>query len=546
MSLVSPSPPFQSWEDTSYSRFPYVVYSRGIWLSARVSEDNPFTIYVSTNGINWSLAAENPPVHYFAAIDGLWAGINQNTRVIAISTNGLNWTEIGPPSVIPVETWLRGLDAEGALFYVYGTTRRLTEAGYVSVPLLVWSADGITWSPAVLPEVPALDGSFLQSIACGPQGCVALLGRLASPWYVTVNSQVLTSQDGITWSLRDLPIRSSMRSVAFTNGEFVIKGDKRLLLSSPDGLTWTRQSGSTTRHIRDLAARQQGHVAVGDSGLLLRSLNGVTWWPLDNITAADISAVIPARRGFVAVGGQSNAVVLRGNANASRWAVSSLPNGHGLRALAPYGDGALAVGLRGTVAWIRQNSIDVAHVSGAPDFRALTRFRGGYIALAHPDTAYPFQRTNSQVFTSTDGVEWIERFNHTNLLTSVAANAHRAIAIGSFGPLLMSDDGVQWRQVPHPPNDYSFYKIVYGGGAFIIAGRQGALYTSTDGLRWTTHNYAANGPVGKPGILYDAAIYGEAAWVAFAGGRAYAGPCVETIFRSPPFTARLKPRRFTL
>src|SRR5688572_7783852 len=86
MSLVSPSPPFQSWEDTSYSRFPYVVYSRGIWLSARVSEDNPFTIYISTNGINWSLAAENPPVHYFAAIDGLWAGINQNTRVIAIST----------------------------------------------------------------------------------------------------------------------------------------------------------------------------------------------------------------------------------------------------------------------------------------------------------------------------------------------------------------------------------------------------------------------------------------------------------------------------
>jgi hypothetical protein len=87
--------------------------------------------------------------------------------------------------------------------------------------------------------------------------------------------------------------------------------------------------------------------------------------------------------------------------------------------------------------------------------------------------------------TSTDGLHWTDRvISPTNLptLTDVAYGAGQFVAVGGGPAVLVSGDGLHWRE--HDLGlGYSASKIHYTGERFLVAG--GGVGASVDGWNWT-------------------------------------------------------------
>jgi hypothetical protein len=59
--------------------------------------------------------------------------------------------------------------------------------------------------------------------------------------------------------------------VAYGNGLFVVVGDDGAILTSPDGLNWTVQTSGTGIDLYGVAYGNGTFVAVGDDGAILTS-----------------------------------------------------------------------------------------------------------------------------------------------------------------------------------------------------------------------------------------------------------------------------------
>ena len=92
------------------------------------------------------------------------------------------------------------------------------------------------------------------------------------PWEVVT---ILTSPDGVTWTIRSSGTSSSLSEVTYGNNTFVAVGGSTIL-TSPDGVTWTIRSSGTSSSLSEVTYGNDTFVAVGGS-TILTSPDGVTW-----------------------------------------------------------------------------------------------------------------------------------------------------------------------------------------------------------------------------------------------------------------------------
>jgi len=106
--------------------------------------------------------------------------------------------------------------------------------------------------------------------------------------------------------------------------------------------------------------------------------------------------------------------------------------------------------------------------------------------------------TNSWVgviFSSDDGISWIERRRGGVPLEDVACSPTICVAIGDGGTRLTSPDAIAWTDSAFSDPD-QFREIEYGGGKFVVLGRTiaspcaGYSVQSTDGLAWSGKTFA--------------------------------------------------------
>ena len=134
---------------------------------------------------------------------------------------------------------------------------------------VVASSDGVRWS--VRHEAwqdPIFFTIDLRSIASGGGRFVAVGEDYSGRFYMW-SPVVLTSADGVTWSRPPLPpvsdsSHSSLSSVIWAKGRFLASGS--YLLSSPDGESWTVNESVTGA---SLASDGDLVVVAGDEGLSL-------------------------------------------------------------------------------------------------------------------------------------------------------------------------------------------------------------------------------------------------------------------------------------
>ena len=97
--------------------------------------------------------------------------------------------------------------------------------------------------------------------------------------------------------------------IAYGNGTFVVVGENGTILTSPDGVTWTiRTSGISTPWLMGITYGNDTFVAVGCCATILTSNEGVTWKQRISGTSSGLYAVTYGNDTFVVVG--SNGISL--------------------------------------------------------------------------------------------------------------------------------------------------------------------------------------------------------------------------------------------
>lgn len=143
------------------------------------------------------------------------------------------------------------------------------------------------------------------------------------------------------------------------------------------------------------------------------------------------------------------------------------------------------------------------------EYSAITYGHGMYVVVGVDNDTF-----QAVILTSADGETWVSQKTgitipdgDESLLDGVAWNGTRFVAMGtdlsSFGDIIItSTDGKNWSQVALPDdglNGYAFTNsfndvLAYGNGIFVAGGGrsivnfpESAVYTSSDGVHWSTH-----------------------------------------------------------
>lgn len=227
-----------------------IVYANGQYVAVGGS-----TVVTSPDGHTWSL--RNPGAGLLSRVaygDGLYVavgdgyGLEFNLGTILTSPDGVTWT---PHASGLLNQWSGGLMQFSIGDIVCGNGEFFA-TGYARLPrsglyFLLFSPDGIHWSGNERPD--------------GLYGLTYADGLFVAGGY--------TSLDGARWTANPGP-SYVLPGIAYGNGRFVGVG-YRLVVSSPDGVNWTVRNPGGAYTLSAVAYGRGQFVAVGENGTILQS-----------------------------------------------------------------------------------------------------------------------------------------------------------------------------------------------------------------------------------------------------------------------------------
>jgi hypothetical protein len=254
-------------------------------------------------------------------------------------------------------------------------------------------------------------------------------------------STVATSPDGITWSIRVLPVVATWTSVTYGNGLFVLVGNGTAFATSTDGITWTQRTAPVSANWSSVTYGNNLYVAVSISAstIAASSPDGITWTQRTLPVATNWSSVTYGNNVFVAVTATSSTVAAS-SADGITWTQRTLPVTASLTSVT-YG-----------------NSLFVGVSSGST------------VAVSSPD-----------------GITWTQRtlpFSAT--WASVTYSGSLFVAVSSSSTVAATSvNGTTWTQQTLPAS-VAWTSVTYGNSVFVtVASGSTTAATSPDGVTWT-------------------------------------------------------------
>jgi len=291
----------------------------------------------------------------------------------------------------------------------------------------------------------------------------------------TTQGKVLTSTDGLTWSSQVVSAGTWLVSIAYGNGTWVTVGANGTILSSTNLQNWSIAKAATTNKLNGVLYNGTVWLAVGDSATILTSTDTLNWTVqpapssitgfLHGITLIpNASGQSSAPSSFLVTGALSGngtgtvntGVYLTGSASGTSFQSSpygQVPGAGNLEAVTfvsptgtnTYTNLAVAIGWAGSlfyanypeyqlnVSWTRSPST-VPNVI----YRGLAYGGGYYVAAGEQGT----------ILTSTDGINWTQRFSgqspstlstSTLLGAAYSSTLQRFVVVGTGGTILTSN-----------------------------------------------------------------------------------------------------------
>lgn len=253
----------------------------------------------SQHDADWKAMAYSPDLNRIVAV----ATDANNFNVAYSDNNGRSWQS----SEIPYNPggyavnngparWHKVIWVPGINLFVAISTR---DSQNLCRDRIATSPDGITWTLRYSvdnyeAEITGISGSIgnaecvLTDIAYSPE-----LNWIVVVWDSRTNTtkyrHVMTSSDGITWTLRQLPVGSELWNCITWSGELgrfvILSGDSSDVsqgLTSPDGITWTKRilngvNGIWNKVIWSDALNKFVAVSSGGNYRVMSSVDGINW-----------------------------------------------------------------------------------------------------------------------------------------------------------------------------------------------------------------------------------------------------------------------------
>jgi len=264
--------------------------------------------------------------------------------------------------------------------------------------------------------------------------------------FIIVGDKMATSTDGETWTVASNPLDPQpAHCIAYGNNKWVAGGlGGKMATSTDNGETWTAVTNSTfefgaaNKYINAIAFGNGKFVAVGDKGKMATFTDGETWTAVTNSTFddSDINAIAYGNNKWVAGG------------KIGKMATST--------------DGATWTGVDSTF--------------GDNGIKAIAYGNGKWIAVGE----------NGKMATSTDGETWTAVNTESKLwslgtmdaegnitkgfvdISAIAFGNGNWVAVSTAGYSAKStDNGATWTKVKYA--NY-YHAIAYGNGKFVAVG----------------------------------------------------------------------------
>lgn len=253
------------WIDVAY----------GLGMFAAVAYTGTNRIMTSSDGVTWTDVTEAPTEEWLAVTfgQGRFIAVGEN-GLIARTEDGVNWFQA---DIVSAGSWLLTGVAYGEWTTpgVLGISQVFVAIDYDGPTLLRSTDGGENWTAVTCPV-----GAW-YNIVYG-NGLFVVVGS-APEMGGSINC-VMTSPDGLTWTVRAASAALNWRGLAFGNGVFVATAiNSSTVMTSPDGITWTSRTGAGNQQWFAVTFNEDTDefVAVASSGAgnrVQRSAdNGVTW-----------------------------------------------------------------------------------------------------------------------------------------------------------------------------------------------------------------------------------------------------------------------------
>jgi len=424
----------------------------------------------------------NPVINVHFA-NGLFFALSNNGD-ISTSPDGLNFT-------------LRSSGTTSNLFAMASSPTLhvvLLSSGPVTT-----SPDGITWT--LRTTNLAANGSALH---------------FANGLFVAANSAaaIVTSPDGITWTARVSNVSGQINSITFGAGLFVAVTSAGTITTSPDGITWTARvvtpNVSTLNHVAHSAAAG-AFLAVGANGHAVASADGITWLNRSTPGYTNIwSKSVYFNNSWVVVG--ANAVGRSDNILSNPVTLRPFPIAQTQYMALQLGTRLVALGqaymsTTDGLNWIASQLFRFSTMSNVAGInndgpKTLLYSNGGQIAITTDGVTFSIRTigtttnitdmayglgmwvavTSSNIFTSTDGLDWTPRLIIGTSLNAVTFGGGAFVVVGTSGTTLRSTDGINW--TPGYTAVSNMIAVTFGNGVYVAASNSNIVAVSANGITW--------------------------------------------------------------
>jgi hypothetical protein len=294
------------------------------------------------------------------------------------------------------------------------------------------------------------------------------------------SGSILSSANGVNWSLRSSNQSYDLYGVAAGAGVFVALGSAGTLLRSLDAASWTQCYPSLPTFHGPLVYGGGRFLSPCGSNVL-SSVDGAAW-TLKNVgTTNYLEAAVYSNGRFVAAGDHGTLVT---STNGEAWTVCNSGTGVELLAATSSSNLFVVVGRQGTVLtstdgvhWTKQPTVVYS-----PDLGRVAYGNGNFVAL---DIVY------SSVYSSSNAVDWVRHtIDASGGFSQVAFGGGLFVLVGNTGTIYTSDNLVNW--IPRVPGTRvnTFVDVQYCLGRFIALGTGGAILSSLNGTDWNYYSQA--------------------------------------------------------
>ncbi|MDX1950601.1 MAG: hypothetical protein SFY81_00365 [Verrucomicrobiota bacterium] len=457
------------------------------------------TALVSSNGVDWMevsmgiegiIGLRNPQLPMLTYGNGRFVGavvggtmdiFGMAHCVIVYSNDGINWEWHYPAP--PAEShfggfWIVALSFDGETFMFEGFASKVFPGKLIAPFHAEYSSvDGQNWTRVTIPQPSPVSPQSLSPFTDNVhfENSTLYLSRYDAPlpFLIRRSTNDMELVGDTTFNFHGLTVGM---------GKVIAVGTDGVIGSSTNLTNWTiiQRVEPYYRNFYSIAASTNGTIVVGGEAGLAYSTNGQTFTGVVH-TNLNTPFRYYAVRGlafgdgkFVGVGGTGPAMF---STNGIDWDVVSHPLAsaflydiiHAKSSFYGVGySGVILTSTEGDDEWNQQVSGTTRNLHG------ITEAFGKLIAVGYQGAVY-----------SSDGVTWSNSTTPlvTGTLLDVTSGANVAVAVGEYGKILFSTNGIAWSSTFSGTTNH-LRTVVFSIDRFHVFGDAGVHLTSFDGRRW--------------------------------------------------------------